>query len=96
MKKFKKSDKLDKIDTIFKVAIIGMILCLTYELGNAEFISIATIAIAGGGFAVIALASFLIAVKLKAKELRIKERSLREKERALYEKEKELNKRNKK
>ena len=88
--------KLDKLDRIFTASIIGMGLCLTYELGNAEFISITTIAITGGGFAVIALASFLLAMKIKAKELKFKERSLREKERSLNEKEKELNKRNKK
>lgn len=83
--------KLDKLDKIFTASIIGMGLCLTYELGNAEFISITTIAITGGGFAVIALASFLFAMRLKAKELKIKERSLREKERFLKRKEEELN-----
>ena len=81
---------MNKLDKIFNFSIIGAMLCLTYELGNAEFISIAAIAIAGGGFAVIALASFLFAMKLKSKELRIKERSLREKERLLRKKEEEL------
>ena len=87
---------MDKLDRIFQLSVIGAAICLVYELGNTEFVSIRVIAIIGGGFAVIALVSFLLAFKLKAKELKTKERSLREKERFLKRKEEELNKRNKK
>lgn len=86
----KKLEKLNKLDKIFTASTIGMGLCLTYELGNAELISIKTIAIVGGGFAVSSLASFLFAMRLKSKELKAKERSLREKERFLKQKEEEL------
>lgn len=89
--------KLDKLDRIFNYSMIGVIFCAIYELGNAEFISIKTIAIIGGGFAISSLTSFLFAMRLKSKELKIKERSLREKERFLKRKEEELsNKNNKK
>lgn len=86
----KKLDKLDKLDRIFNYSMIGVIFCAIYELGNAEFISLRTIAIVGGGFAVSSLASFLFAMRLKSKELKRKERSLREKERFLKQKEEEL------
>lgn len=82
---------MNKLDRIFQLSVIGAAICLVYELGNAELISIKAISIMGGGFAVIALTSFLFAMKLKSKELRIKERSLREKERFLRRKEEELN-----
>lgn len=82
---------MSKLDKTFQLSVIGAAICLVYELGNAELISIKAISIIGGGFAVIALASFLVAVKLKVKELKIKERSLREKERFLKRKEEELN-----
>lgn len=82
---------MNKLDKIFKLSVVGAAICLVYELGNTEFVSIRVIAIMGGGFAVIALASFLVAFKLKVKELKIKERSLREKERFLKRKEEELN-----
>lgn len=82
---------MNKLDKLFQLSVIGATICLVYELGNAELISIKTISIIGGGFGVIALASFLVAVKLKVKELKIKEHSLREKERFLKRKEEELN-----